>query len=61
MVDSVDVLDDGVVKVKVLLTVAGCPMKDTINRDVTTEVSKVDGVTGIEIELGVMSGEFEVR
>ena len=57
MVERIDVDDTGKVTVKVLLTVAGCPMKDTINRDVTTEVSKVEGVTGIEIELGVMSGE----
>src|ERR1700712_5809703 len=57
MVERIDVDDTGKVNVKVLLTVAGCPMKDTINRDVTTEVSKVEGVTGIEIELGVMSAE----
>ena len=57
MVESVDVDDTGKVTVKVLLTVAGCPMKDTINRDVTAEVSKVDGVTGVQVELGVMSGE----
>ena len=57
MVERIDVDDTGKVTVKVLLTVAGCPMKDTINRDVTTEVSKVQGVTGVEIELGVMSGD----
>ena len=39
MVDSVEVGDDGTVRVKVLLTVAGCPLKDTINRDVTAAVS----------------------
>jgi ATP-binding protein involved in chromosome partitioning len=57
MVERIEVDDTGKVTVKVLLTVAGCPMKDTINRDVTTEVSKVAGVTGVEIELGVMSAE----
>jgi ATP-binding protein involved in chromosome partitioning len=57
MVERVDVDDTGLVSVKVLLTVAGCPMKDTINRDVTTEVSKVEGVTGVQLELGVMSSE----
>jgi ATP-binding protein involved in chromosome partitioning len=57
MVESVDVDDTGKVTVTVLLTVSGCPMKDTINRDVTTEVSKVDGVTAVQVELGVMSGE----
>ncbi|MBO9521663.1 MAG: Mrp/NBP35 family ATP-binding protein [Nocardioidaceae bacterium] len=57
MVESVDVDDTGKVDVKVLLTVAGCPLKDTINRDVTAAVSKVPGVTGIELELGVMTAE----
>jgi len=57
MVESVDISDDGRVAVTVLLTVAGCPLKDTINRDVTTAVGGVDGVTGVELELGVMSAE----
>nr|WP_026145957.1 P-loop NTPase [Nocardioides sp. Iso805N] len=57
MVESVDVSDTGVVSTKVLLTVAGCPLKDTINRDVTTAVSRVPGVTDVVIELGVMSDE----
>jgi len=57
MVESVEVGDDGVVDTKVLLTVAGCPLKDTINRDVTAAVSKVPGVTGVNIDLGVMTPE----
>ncbi len=57
MVESVDVDDTGKVTVTVLLTVSGCPMKDTITRDVTAEVSKVDGVTAVQVELGVMSAE----
>src|SRR5919198_1828427 len=57
MVESVVVRDDGVVAVRVLLTVAGCPMKDTLRRDVTSAISKLDGVAGVEIDLGVMSAE----
>ncbi len=57
MVESVEIADDGAVQVTVLLTVAGCPMKDTINRDVTAAVSAVPGVTSVGIELGVMSAE----
>ena len=57
MVDSVDVQGDGTVAVTVLLTVAGCPVKDTINRDVTAAVSKVPGVTGVDLTLGVMTQE----
>jgi ATP-binding protein involved in chromosome partitioning len=57
MVDSVDIDDTGKVAVKVLLTVAGCPLKDTITRDVTGAVSKVAGVTAVDLELGVMTAE----
>jgi ATP-binding protein involved in chromosome partitioning len=57
MVDSVDVDAAGKVAVHVLLTVSGCPLKDTITRDVTGAVSKVPGVTGVDLTLGVMSPE----
>ena len=57
MVENIDVDDTGKVAVTVLLTVAGCPMKDTITRDVTTEVSKVAGVTAVDVQLGVMTAE----
>jgi ATP-binding protein involved in chromosome partitioning len=57
MVESVAVSDAGVVSTKVLLTVAGCPLKDTINRDVNAALDKVDGVTAVDLELGVMTPE----
>ena len=57
MGESVTAKEDGTVQITVLLTVAGCPLKDTINRDVTAAVMKVDAVTGVELELGVMSAE----
>ncbi len=57
MVDSVEVDEAGVVHLTVLLTVAGCPLKDTINRDVTAAVSRVPGVTGVDLTLGVMTAE----
>src|ERR1700759_3693704 len=57
MVERVDIDDTGKVTAKVLLTVAGCPMKDTINRDVSAEVSKDSGVTGGQVELAVMSSD----
>jgi ATP-binding protein involved in chromosome partitioning len=57
MVESVNVSPSGAVSVKVLLTVAGCPLKDTITRDVTAAVEKVPGVTGVDLQLGVMSGD----
>jgi len=57
MVKSVDVGADGVVAVGVYLTVAGCPLKDKITRDVTDAVSRVAGVTGVTVDLDVMSDQ----
>ena len=57
MLEDVTVDDTGLVTVTVLLTVSGCPLKDTITRDVTTEVSPVPGVTGVDVKLGVMTAE----
>ncbi|WP_345459348.1 Mrp/NBP35 family ATP-binding protein [Nocardioides marinquilinus] len=54
MVGSVEVDDAGVVHLTVLLTVAGCPLKDTIERDVTAALTRVPGVTGVDLTLGVM-------
>ena len=57
MVESVEVDGPGVVRVTVLLTVSGCPMKDTITRDVNAAVRAVAGVTDVDLTLGVMSAE----
>jgi ATP-binding protein involved in chromosome partitioning len=56
MVDTVDI-DGGVVRLRVLLTVSGCPLKDTIDRDVRAALSRVPGVTDVQLTLGVMSAE----
>src|SRR4051794_37903891 len=55
MVDSVTAGADGAVAVRVLLTVAGCPMREQLTRDVTAAVSRVEGVTSVAVDLGVMS------
>lgn len=57
MVQDLVVSDAGEVSVTVLLTVAGCPLKDTITRDVTNAVNGVEGVTNLNFELGVMTDE----
>ena len=57
MVDSVEVDGAGRVHVRILLTVAGCPMRDTLNRDVTAAVLAVPGASAVDVELGVMSDE----
>jgi ATP-binding protein involved in chromosome partitioning len=55
MVKDVTVAADGTAKVAVWLTVAGCPMRDTITSRVTTAVSAVPGIRDVQVELDVMS------
>src|SRR5690242_21756786 len=57
MVKGVEVAPDGKVGVGIYLTVATCPLRDTITADVTAAVSRVPGVTGVDVRLDVMSGE----
>ena len=48
-------IDGGDVTVGVTLTIPGCPLKATINDDVTREVGSVPGVERVAIEFGSMS------
>ncbi|HEY2880655.1 Mrp/NBP35 family ATP-binding protein [Nocardioides sp.] len=57
MVDHVEIDDAGLVRVTVLLTVSGCPLKDTIDRDVRRALGEVEGVTGVDLTLGTMTAE----
>ncbi|SDM05232.1 ATP-binding protein involved in chromosome partitioning [Lentzea albidocapillata subsp. violacea] len=55
MVKDVEVGADGVVVVGIFLTVAGCPMRDKITKDVTAAVTALDGVSSVRVDLDVMS------
>jgi ATP-binding protein involved in chromosome partitioning len=55
MVKGVEVRPDGLVTVQVWLTVAGCPLRETITRDVTAAVAPLPGVLDVRVELDVMS------
>ncbi len=57
MIKSAQVGPDGTAKVAIFLTVSGCPMKDTLTRDITAAVGRLPGVRGVEVELDVMSTE----
>ncbi|MET1071534.1 MAG: Mrp/NBP35 family ATP-binding protein, partial [Umezawaea sp.] len=57
MVKDVVVSPDGSVAVAVYLTVAGCPMRDKITKDVTAAVAALPGVTSVAVELDVMSDQ----
>ena len=54
MVESVT-CESGIARITILLTIAGCPMKEKLRSDVISVVSEVEGVTNVEIEFGVMN------
>ena len=56
MVKSVVVVD-GTADIGVYLTVAGCPMRETITKRVTDAVSRVPGISSVRVDLDVMSDE----
>jgi len=57
MVKNIDIAADGAVRVEVWLTVSGCPLRETIIREVTAAVTKVPGVSSVRVDLDVMSEE----
>ena len=57
MVRDVRVDETGTAEVNVLLTVAGCPLRGTITADVEAAVSGLAGITGVRVNLDVMSPE----
>jgi ATP-binding protein involved in chromosome partitioning len=56
MVKGFTVAGSGV-KVELLLTVAGCPLRDKLTADITAAVTTIPGITAVEIDFGVMSEE----
>ena len=61
MVESVDVDESGRATVTVLLTISGCPLKETLTRDTTAALLAVEGVTSVDVTLGVMSDEQRAK
>ncbi|HLI35723.1 MAG TPA: Mrp/NBP35 family ATP-binding protein [Streptosporangiaceae bacterium] len=57
MVKDIGIAPDGTVRVGVWLTVAGCPLRETITRDVTAAVSAIEGVSRVQVDLDVMTEE----
>jgi ATP-binding protein involved in chromosome partitioning len=56
MVDDV-IVDGSSITAKILLTVAGCPMKERLTSDVTNAIMAVAPDAEISVELGVMTDE----
>jgi len=56
MVESVD-FDSGLAKLKILLTISGCPMKDRLKSDIKNSLEGIKEITEVEIIFGVMNEE----
>ncbi len=48
-------VDDGLVRVDVLITIEGCPLKDRITNDVTSALAPLEGVERVDVHLSPMS------
>ena len=57
MVESAEVDEAGRAHATILLTVSGCPMKDTLTTDTEKALRGIEGVTEARVTLGVMSDE----
>ena len=54
-------VDGGHVEVGIDLTIAGCPLRNQIQTEVTDAVSALDGVTVVTVDFGVMNDEQRAR
>jgi ATP-binding protein involved in chromosome partitioning len=50
-------VSEHMVKVDLLLTVAGCPLRDKLTNDITAALTKIPGIERVEINFGVMTEE----
>jgi len=57
MVRAVAVSPTGTADIGILLTVAGCPLRDKLTSDITAAVGAVAGVTEVRVDFGVMTPE----
>src|SRR4051794_6631968 len=56
MVRDIEV-EDGVVSLTIVLTIAGCPLRDSFERQVEAALQDVPGVRGFSLSFGVMTPE----
>ena len=55
MLKGFSIDDGGAVTVEVLLTIAGCPLRDTITSDVEKSLAAVPGISAVSVVLDVMT------
>lgn len=57
MVRGVELPEPGVVQVEVALTIAGCPLRAQLDRDVRARVGGLPGVRAVELKMGEMDAK----
>jgi ATP-binding protein involved in chromosome partitioning len=50
-------IEDGIVSLTIVLTIAGCPLRDSFERQVEAALKDVPGVRGFALSFGVMTPE----
>jgi ATP-binding protein involved in chromosome partitioning len=50
-------IQDGAVRVEALLTISGCPLRETIIESIQTRIRELPGVERVDVQLGVMTPE----
>lgn len=61
MVEKAQLSDTGTAEITVLLTIAGCPLKDTIVDDVHRVLADTQGVHDVALDVSVMSPDQRAR
>ncbi len=56
MVDAITI-EDAQITVRLLLTVSGCPLKDTLTRDITAAVGNIAPAAAVVVDMSVMTDE----
>jgi ATP-binding protein involved in chromosome partitioning len=56
MVRDVEI-DDGIVSLTIVLTVAGCPLRDSFERQVEQALAGIEGIRGVSLSFAVMTPE----
>jgi len=56
MVRDVEI-EDGIVSLTIVLTVAGCPLRDSFERQVEEALSDIAGIRGVSLSFAVMTAE----
>jgi ATP-binding protein involved in chromosome partitioning len=61
MLRSVEVDEQGAVRVEVGLTTPGCPLRTEIRRRVEAAIAGIEGVSGLQVELSVLPADERAR